>query len=203
VGAEGLTESGGFDAIGGLGDDGDVGFGVEESSEAFAEHGVVVGEEDADGVGGVGGRSGAGCRSDAVKPQRFGAPTYNEDMTRWRLSSVRVILPLSFAILVGMTMTVVPVRCTRLTRDTPVVPPGATTDHLLKTSGSPDLVKGDEWVYWHKRRFYYESLWHWAILSKPSCVSDAGVVYTIRDGSVAHTQPRTVYTVGPFQILCP
>ena len=64
VGGEASDELEGFAAVGGLGDDGDVGFELEERGEGAAEHGLVFGEEDADLGGGHGFRRQFGCSRD-------------------------------------------------------------------------------------------------------------------------------------------
>ena len=44
----------GFATVGGLGDDGDVGFEFEQGGEGAEDHGLVFGEDDADGCVGCG-----------------------------------------------------------------------------------------------------------------------------------------------------
>ena len=48
VGLELAGEAVGFASVGGLGDDGDVGFELEKRGERAAEHGLVFGDDDAD-----------------------------------------------------------------------------------------------------------------------------------------------------------
>ena len=68
VGREIAGELEGLAAVGGLGDDGDVGLEIEEGGERSAEHGLIFGEEDADRRGG--GHEAAGSRSGSSMRRR-------------------------------------------------------------------------------------------------------------------------------------